>query len=138
MCHPLILASTEPLPISQYGFDRDNDTGKRMYVQPASDCHDSRVLFPKRFLYWISAQHTGDACGLSGDYADAEQARDQLASFLEHALEYCDDLHVFVALTDHGDSGVTPTRFDSLSPCDIRTWVTWFAPGDLFEILRDD
>jgi hypothetical protein len=70
-------------------------------------------------IYSISARHTGDACGFYGDYREARSARRGLAYFLERSLEFCDDLQMYVALIDYGDSGVVPSKFDyqaTLSP----------------------
>lgn len=139
MCHPLVLGSVETLPISQYTPDRHDETDGHIYVDSLNKAtsYDSQVIFSKRFLYYISTRHTGDACGFSGEYNEAESARRELAAFLERSLEFCADLQLFVALTDYGDSGVVPSRLDYVGPSDIRTWMTSFTPGDFFQVIRE-
>ena len=61
-----------------------------------------------------------------------------LAAFLERSFDFSDDLQLYVAPEDYGDSGVVPSRIDYLGPSDIRTWMTYFNEGDFFQVIRED
>ena len=130
----------DPLPVWEFARERSDAADGQIYVfcGGRGDCPDSRAIFATRFLYYISTEHTADACGFSGGYADALRARNELADFLERAMEHCGDLQLYVALTFYGDSGVVPSSFDYLGPSDLRTWMTELTPGDFFQVIRED
>ena len=74
-------------------------------------------------------------------YADqtneARQARAELASLLEGALELVPELDLFVAWHDVGLSRVVPSKFDWIGPSDIRTWRSHFTPDEFLMIVRE-
>jgi hypothetical protein len=139
VCHPLILGSVEPLPVSQYAPQEDEEVGQ-IYVRAIgkAESRDTQAIFSTRDLYYIYARSTGDACGFSGNYKEAQDAREELADFLERSLELDADLRLYVAYETFGDSGAIPTRFDYIGPSDIRTWVTRFLEGDFFQVIREE
>jgi hypothetical protein len=140
VCYPLILGSEEPLPISQYAPQEEDKEDGQIYVRAIGQANsrDARAIFATRYLYYIFARHTGDACGFSGNYEEAQAARRELAEFLERSLELVADLRLYAAYEDFGDSGALPTKFDYIAPSDIRTWVPGFLEGDFFQVLPDD
>lgn len=139
MCHPLILGSVEPLPISKYVPDQVED-GWNIYVTSIGQAIslDARAIFSTSDLYYIYARHTGDACGFWGNYEEARDAREELAVFLERSLELVADLQLYVAETYFGKSGVIPTNFKYIGPSDIRTWLPGFLEGDFFQVIREE
>lgn len=139
MCHPLILGSVKPLPISKYVPDQVED-GWNIYVTSIGQAIslDARAIFSTRDLYYIYARHTGDACGFWGHYEEARDAREELAVFLERSLELVADLQLYVAETYFGKSGVMPTNLKYIGPSDIRTWLPGFLEGDFFQVIREE
>jgi len=140
MCHPLVIASARPLPYLRYSRGEHDASNGQIYVSYFEDSksRDSLVLFPTRFLYCISTGHTGDACGFSGDYGDAVTARIELAAFLDSSFEFSDDLQIYVAAGDYGDSGVLPTSLNDVGPSDIRSWMTVFNQGEFFQVIQEE
>ncbi len=138
MCHPLVLGSVNLPPISHYARDYRDETDGQIYVGSHETSRDALAIFSSRLIYGISTRHTGDACGFYGEYREAHAARRELADFLARSLDSCDDLQLYVALTNFGDLGVVPSRLDYLGPSDIVTWMRGFTPGDFFQVIRDD
>lgn len=139
MCHPLILGSVEPLPISQYVPAYEVDDW-HIYVRSIGKAQslDAQAIFSTRELYYIFARHTGDACGFRGNYDDAQDAREELSVFLERSLELVADLQLYVAETYFGNLGVIPKKFDFIGPSDIRTWFPGFLEGEFFQVIREE
>lgn len=139
MCHPLILASVQPLPIWQYApHEEDKDDGQIYVENCKAKSRDEQMIFAARHPYYVSTRQTGDACGFTGSYKKAHDARRDLATFLERSLERATDLQLYVADTYFGKSGVNPTKLDYIGPSDIRTWISGFVVGDLFQVIPED
>lgn len=147
-CIDLIFGSKDPLPVSQYAPDRDDDTDGHIQITSVgkAKCPDEQAIFSTRYLYYIRTRHTSCACGFTGNYMEAENARRDLANFLERSLELVADLQLYVACDDFGDSGVVPSRIDCIGPNDI-CWMNGFTEHDLglgkkvprfFQVIRED
>ncbi|QDT92824.1 hypothetical protein [Gimesia algae] len=139
MCYPLILGSVEPLPVSQYAPQEDEEDW-HIFVRACgkAQSRDEQAIFSTRQLYHIYARQTGDACGFRGNDEEAQSAREELAVFLECSLKLVADLQLYVACTDFDDSGVIPTNFENIGPRDIRTWNTGFIEGDFFQVIHEE
>lgn len=134
MCSLFILGSPAPLSVQSWNWDHEREIA----VFKFGGSSDSLAIFSTRILYGIAAQHTGDGCGFSGNYKEADDARQALAVFVEHALDQVADLRLYVAYHDFGDTGVLPAKFDFIGPSDIRTWKAFFNNGDYYQLIRED
>lgn len=99
---------------------------------------DVAAVFSKPFVYTVGTRLTGDGCGFQGDHAEARWAREELAAFLDRALELVPEVELFVAWHDFGDSGVRPGSYDRLGPSDIRLWRSLFRPDEFLVVTRDE
>ena len=98
---------------------------------------EARTVFSKRHVYFIGSRETGDSCGFQGDSKESRIAREEFATFLEHALELVSDLGIFIAFLDPDKEFPRPARFEKVGPSDFRTWITHFDPDVFYVVIRE-
>jgi hypothetical protein len=111
VCTLLYVGADLPLPVEEWV-----PPGREISVFEATREPDVVALFSKPHVYSIGTRLTGDGCGFQGDHKEARRAREELATFLERALELASPMELFVAWHDFGNSGVRPSRFDWIGP----------------------